>query len=342
MTSPRAWSFLAIDGARQYGGNAGYEDTPSTVYRYDSDVPNHLNVRPGDVAIIRSRAAVLGIATVENVIEATGPKSRQRCSECGTATIKSRAARTPRWRCREGHLFDEPVEEIVQVTTFEAHYGGTFKPCSNAMTLALLDGAVMRPSTQMSIKEIDLAQLEPVLLSNGITADFVQNYIRRLSPEDTDAGGNEAAHSIIEERRRVLREIALRRGQARFRQRLIDRYGACCQVSGCAFPGLIEAAHISPYARSNDNSERNGLLLRSDLHTLFDLGLLGIDPKSLRTAVNPQARAAGYEQFDGVAIHLNGSTGPERSALEERWLLYVEQLPPSDFDEFAGSGGAGA
>lgn len=326
MTSPRAWSFLAIDGARQYGGNAGYEDNPSTIYRYDSDVPNHLNVRPGDVAIIRSRAAVLGIATVENVIEATGPKSRQRCPECGTATIKSRASRTPLWRCREGHLFDDPVEEIVQVATFEAHYGGTFQPCPNAMTLALLDGAVMRPSTQMSIKEIDLAELEPVLLPNGVTTDIVQNYIRRLSPENTDAGGDEAAHSIIEERRRVLREIALRRGQARFRQRLINRYGACCQVSGCAFPGLIEAAHISPYARSNDNSERNGLLLRSDLHTLFDLGLFGIDPKSMKIAVHPQVRFAGYGQFDGATLRLNGSSGPDPQALEERWAFYRREL----------------
>ena len=338
MTSPRAWSFLAIEGARQYGGNAGYDDNPSAVYRYDSDVANHRNVHSGDVAIIRSGSAVLGIATLEEVIEGIGSKSRQRCPECGTVNIKARTTQITRWRCTSGHVFDEPVEDVVQVTTFEAYYGGTFQQCPPAMTLDVLNGAVMRPNDQMSIKEIDLARLEPFLQSSLAATAIIKGHARQLAIGTADGSTNGSSGSIIEERRRVLKEIALRRGESRFRKRLMRRYGACCQVSGCAFTGLVEAAHVSPYALSNDNSEGNGLLLRSDLHTLFDLGLLGIDPQSMKVTVHPQAKAAGYDQFDGVQVRLNGSTGPDLSALEERWLFYVEQLESFSPEQAADSG----
>lgn len=326
MTSPKAWSLLAVEGVRQYGGNTGYDDDPSAIYRYDSDVANHRNVGSGDVAVIRSGTSVLGIGTIEAIIEGQGSKVRQRCPECGTVNIKARRTQSPRWRCTNAHFFEQATEETVQVATFEAHYGKTFKACPSDMTLEVLNGAVIRPNDQMSIKEIDLARLEPILLSRPGVASIVRNHVRRLAPEETGTEGSESANSIIEERRRVLREIALRRGQARFRRRLMDRYGARCQVSGCAFPGLLEAAHVSPYALSNDNSEGNGLLLRSDLHTLFDLGLLGVDPESMKIAIHPQARIAGYEQFDGATLLLNGTTGPHPQALGERWAFYQHQL----------------
>lgn len=326
MSTSRAWSFLAIEGTRQYGGNAGYEDNPSTVYRYDSDVANHRNVRPADVAIVRSSLAVLGIATIEAVVEGTGPKARRRCPVCSSVSIKARTTQSPRWRCGSGHLFDDPVEDVVQVTTFEAHYGATFTRCPPEITLDMLNGAVMRPNDQMSIKEIDLARLDAILLSSPAAAVIVHNHVRSLSIVTMGDTDDQHSGSIIEERRRVLREITLRRGQVRFRKRLIRHYGASCQVSGCALPGLLEAAHVSPYALSHDNSEGNGLLLRSDLHTLFDLGLLGIDPKSMEIAVHPHARIAGYDQFNGAMLMLNGTAGPRPQALEERWAFFQHQL----------------
>lgn len=304
----------------------GYEDNPSAVYRYDSDVANYRNVRCGDVTIVRSRAAVLGIATIEDVIEGTGPKARQRCPTCSSVNIKARTTQVPRWRCTSGHVFEDPIEDVVQVDTFEAHYGDTFQSCPAEITLDVLHGAVLRPNDQMSIKEIDLARLESVLLSSSGSATIIRRHVRSLSIGTTDPAPDETPKSIIEERRRVLKEIALRRGQDRFRKRLIQRYGATCQISGCALPSLVEAAHVSPYALSNDNSEENGLLLRSDLHTLFDLGLLGIDPSSLKISVHPEARSAGYDQFDEAALLLNGTTGPDRKALEERWTFYQERL----------------
>ncbi|WP_336979879.1 HNH endonuclease signature motif containing protein [Altererythrobacter fulvus] len=55
-------------------------------------------------------------------------------------------------------------------------------------------------------------------------------------------------------------------------------YEGRCAISGCDVREVLEAAHIMPYLGEETNDVRNGLLLRADLHTLFDLGLLKIGP----------------------------------------------------------------
>lgn len=90
----------------------------------------------------------------------------------------------------------------------------------------------------------------------------------------------------------VLRSIRARRGQAKFRNGLIDRYGARCMISGCEIMEIVEAAHIWPYRGDEDHVLTNGLLMRSDLHTLFDYDLIGIDPVTLTVRVGRRSRTA--------------------------------------------------
>lgn len=71
--------------------------------------------------------------------------------------------------------------------------------------------------------------------------------------------------------------IKARRGQASFRNRLLAAYGRRCCISGCRVEALLEAAHICPHSKAPNYETRNGLLLRADLHTLYDLHLLGVD-----------------------------------------------------------------
>lgn len=323
MSEPRAWSFLTVEGARQYGGNAGYEDDPDGIYRYDSDVANHLQVSPGDIVFIRSKTVVLGLAEIEAIDEGTGHKERLRCPECRATNIKPRIHKLPPWGCKFGHQFEEPVRESVNVKTYAAHYGKSFVPCGD-LDIARLHDAVLRPSDQMSIKEVDPGRLEAFLHENEQVARLLRNFAARLPVEKIGDPGEIA--SLIEARRRVLREIAVRRGQAKFRERLLRRYGARCQISGCRFTELVEAAHIRPYAACEDNGERNGLLLRSDLHTLFDLGYLGIEPPTLRISLHPGLREAGYADLDGQTLDVNGTSGPDFDALAERWIFFSSKL----------------
>lgn len=69
----------------------------------------------------------------------------------------------------------------------------------------------------------------------------------------------------------------VRVGQSRFKFALLGAYDGKCAVTGCAVQSLLEAAHILPFAETMDNDVTNGILLRCDIHTLFDRGLLHVD-----------------------------------------------------------------
>ena len=84
---------------------------------------------------------------------------------------------------------------------------------------------------------------------------------------------------VQDARQRLNRTIAQRRGQKRFRDSLIDAYEGRCAITGCSILAVLEAAHIFPYMGPETNASENGLLLRADIHTLFDSKLLAVDPK---------------------------------------------------------------
>src|ERR1035437_6651239 len=147
--SPRSWSFLTVEGVRQYGGNVGYLDDPSKVYRYDSDVANHLQIRKEDVVILRSKTIVIGVAKIAEIVVGEGNKERLRCPDCQSTNIKERVEKEPRWKCKNGHVFAEPKRGFVKVRTFEAHYADTFRSAPPSLTTERLLDAVIRPSDQM-------------------------------------------------------------------------------------------------------------------------------------------------------------------------------------------------
>jgi putative restriction endonuclease len=67
-----------------------------------------------------------------------------------------------------------------------------------------------------------------------------------------------------------------RLGQGAFRVEVTDAYFRRCAITGEKTLPALEAGHIQPYAKNGPHEIRNGLLLRSDLHNLFDLGYLTV------------------------------------------------------------------
>ena len=65
-------------------------------------------------------------------------------------------------------------------------------------------------------------------------------------------------------------------GQGAFRVEVTDAYARRCAITGEKTLPALEAGHIKPYAKNGPHEIRNGLLLRSDLHNLFDLGYLTV------------------------------------------------------------------
>jgi putative restriction endonuclease len=70
-----------------------------------------------------------------------------------------------------------------------------------------------------------------------------------------------------------------RLGQHAFQAKVLDAYSRRCSITGDKIKPVLQAAHIRPLPAGGEHRLDNGLLLRSDVHTLFDRGYLGVDPK---------------------------------------------------------------
>jgi putative restriction endonuclease len=70
--------------------------------------------------------------------------------------------------------------------------------------------------------------------------------------------------------------VEARVGQGAFRALVIDAYDRRCAISAEKTVPVLEAGHIKPYSESGPNSPKNGLLLRADLHILFDQGYITV------------------------------------------------------------------
>ena len=122
----------------------------------------------------------------------------------------------------------------------------------------------------------------------------------------------------MDNRERISRSIAERRGQNEFRKSLRAAYEDECAITGCKTVEVLEAAHIYPYRGEDTNKVDNGLLLRSDVHTLFDLGLITISPESKTVLVHKSLNCSEYWRFHLKKIRLpsNPRQQPSEKALK--------------------------
>ena len=96
--------------------------------------------------------------------------------------------------------------------------------------------------------------------------------------------------------------IRPRLGQSAFRTAVLAAYERRCVVTGERTLPVLQAAHIRPFADLNEHDVRNGLLMRSDLHVLFDAGLVTVDP-NLRFRVSPKIREMYENGRDYYALN---------------------------------------
>ena len=89
---------------------------------------------------------------------------------------------------------------------------------------------------------------------------------------------------------RSIRTVRARVGQRRFRDLLLRRFGAACAITGPHPVEVLEAAHLYSFADTEFHDPFGGLLLRRDVHRLFDSGLICVDPRTLTVDVDPTIR----------------------------------------------------
>ena len=122
-----------------------------------------------------------------------------------------------------------------------------------------------------------------------------------------------------------------RLGQGTFSLAVRDAYGGACAVTREHSLPVLEAAHIRPYAEGGLHAVPNGLLLRSDVHRLYDRGYVTVTP-DLKFQVSERLRSEyrngkAYYALAGTRIHLPEvpAMQPDRAALE--WHMHTKFRP---------------
>jgi putative restriction endonuclease len=101
--------------------------------------------------------------------------------------------------------------------------------------------------------------------------------------------------------------VAPRLGQGTFRLSVVNAYDGAYAITNEHSLPVLEAAHVQPFAHGGPHDVSNGLLLRSDIHRLFDLGIVTVTPE-YRFRVSGSLmdhfhNGREYERFEGRAIH---------------------------------------
>lgn len=172
----------------------------------------------------------------------------------------------------------------------------------------------------------------------GVPAD----YTRRPSPpsqrfreRDTARRAYRALAVAAANDPDVMQYVArrIRRGQRRFRLGLLALYESRCAISGFGPESVLEAAHILEHASSGLNEMENGILLRADLHALFDDHLLRLDPDTYRVVLDPALHDSPYAEFDGQALRPRADgSHPSRELLWDRWMTTPRTAAPVSND----------
>jgi len=145
--------------------------------------------------------------------------------------------------------------------------------------------------------------------------------------DEVEAATVPAGFTAPAETKRINRAILARRGQAPFRRELLAAYNGQCAVTGCTETNVLEAAHIVGVKSRGRYEVANGLLLRADWHTLFDLGLWAIQPKRLTIEVSPTL-AGEYKKLEGRPLRepIDSKFAPRPDALERRYKRFQRLL----------------
>jgi putative restriction endonuclease len=100
---------------------------------------------------------------------------------------------------------------------------------------------------------------------------------------------------------------------------LLEIYKYRCCISGFDAVEALEAAHIIPYLGPETNHPSNGLLLRADLHILFDLGLLAVNTETMTIIVSSKLGNSVYASISGISLYIpaDENVRPNKKALDQ-------------------------
>ena len=182
--------------------------------------------------------------------------------------------------------------------------------------------------------------LSPNMYSNSMSEVpfHITLAMKLLNPNSTSAGNldiglNEIMPfepSNLDTRQRRVRDVVIRPDQSEFRRKLLQIYQKSCLVSKTKVSEVLQAAHILPYSGEYSNHIQNGLLLRNDIHTLYDDYLLSICPESFQILLNPKLEDSEYWKYNEKSVLEDIPTDirlrPSLKALMIHYRFFKEEL----------------
>ena len=154
------------DETRISKGIDGYQDITGDSYRYDSLVPNHKQLKAGDVVVLRKEDNILGVGKVGSITEQPATKTHRRCPDCSSTDIRERIGKTPQWKCGKcAFEFSEPRQTTTPVRAYTAAIQG-FARLDKPPTVPAVKSCAHSsdgPTSQLSILQLDPQKLRTVL-----------------------------------------------------------------------------------------------------------------------------------------------------------------------------------
>jgi hypothetical protein len=169
-------------------------------------------------------------------------------------------------------------------------------------------------------EEVTLVELLPFLDWDENGRNILTRGLLAEDFEQVDIG--EAVNDNPENRVQV--SVRQRKGQKKFRDKLLSVYDETCVISGCLVKEVLHACHINPHSAAGINISSNGVILRADIHDLFDLNLIAIEPESLTIKISESLAGTEYFQYHNKTLkNRNDGKKPSREALQERWDIFI-------------------
>lgn len=108
----------------------------------------------------------------------------------------------------------------------------------------------------------------------------------------------------VDTRERITTEVVKRPEQVYFREQLLKLYDGKCVITGYDAEKALSAAHIIPYKINQDDKISNGLLLRADIHKLFDNYLITIEPDTMTVKISLRLTNTKYTELEGARLDI--------------------------------------
>jgi hypothetical protein len=261
-------------------------------------------MKVGDVIALWDRARLIGFSVIERIDETLETREQYRCPNeaCLRLDMRERLTMSPRFKCGKCAIETEnPIIEVSEQESFSASYAAGWVVVDEFIDAQSCRLLTKNPDTQHTIRELEISAFTQLVQSMPMV---------RTSPFRKRQSGHVEA------------SVRVRIGQGAFRQKLREKYGDTCAMTGPNHAAVLEAAHLYSYAEYGEHHEDGGLLLRRDLHRLFDVGLIAVNPDQLTLDIHPDIlQYAAYADLQGLSLAIGVPKGVV-NWLQKHWAEF--------------------